>query len=107
MWSLGNATKIAPEAAKDTFTGTTHETTQDEFPWDSSHREDALQQTILFFQNEIEELVTMGVEAYHRSEKAARELQTLREELKSKQDELERVREAEEKSRTTVAVRNY
>jgi hypothetical protein len=102
MLSLDNATKSAPETAHDTFTGTT----PDELPWDSSHQDDAFQKTILFFQTEIEELVTMGVEAFHHSEKAARELQALREELKGKQDELERVRGAEEKSRTTVAVRN-
>lgn len=75
--------------------------------WESASKhnhENAFEQTISFLKNEVEELVSLGVDAFHRSEKGARELKALREELKSKDEELERTRLSEEKSRTTVAV---
>ena len=73
--------------------------------WDTEGgRENAFERTMLFLQNQIEQLVSSGVDAFHRSEKAARELKALKEELKNKDEELERTRLSEQKSRATVAV---
>lgn len=71
---------------------------------DKTHRKRAFEQTIMFLKNQIEQLVSSGVDAFHRSEKVARELKALREEYQSKEIELERMRASEEKSRTTVSV---
>lgn len=71
---------------------------------ENNSREKAFEQTIMFVNNQIEQLVSSGVEAFHRSESTARELKALREEFKNKDEELKRVRASEEKSRATVAV---
>lgn len=53
---------------------------------------------------QIEGLIRGGLEAFHRWENASREVKLLKEDIKGKDMELEHLRAAEEKSRTTISV---
>lgn len=68
-------------------------------------RDKAFETTLAFVQNEMEELVTAGVDAFYRSERATSELNSFKNEFQNLQAELERMRVSDEKSRATLAVR--
>ena len=61
--------------------------------------------TMSLVSKQIEGLIRMGLDAFHRWENTSRELEHIRDEYKNKESELERVRAAEEKNRATVSVR--
>ena len=77
--------------------------------WDDAKKgselDKALEDTMALVSKQIEDLIRTGLEAFHRLENTSRELSLLKDQYNAKEEENERLRVAEEKSRVTVSVR--
>ena len=72
---------------------------------DEKEIEDAYGKTMSLISTQVEGLIRAGLDAFHRWEKSTSDLKLLKEELETKDLEIERLRAAEEKSRATISVR--
>lgn len=75
--------------------------------WTKFNSEDALRETTHVLSRQIEDLLQSGLEAFQKWEQSDRELRMLHEDIKAKDQELDRLRAAEEKNRKTITVRDH
>ena len=93
--TINNGQELTVDLIRKTWEGTK----------DNDEKEKAYKATLAILMDEVESLLRSGLEAFHNWEKTAHENMILKEELKGKEMELERIRVAEEKNRETIKVR--
>jgi hypothetical protein len=73
---------------------------------DDDSKSKAVEETLNLCTGEVEALIRSGLEAYHRCETVTRELNVLKDELRAKNKEIDRLRASEENSRATIQVQS-